>query len=108
MEALVQDNLFDNPIWIVLEDLAVYTIVVENSDTASLRKKQLEPLLETHHPGLFERVIEIKDGPIFGQMDEGITANYFHVRVSPQSPLCLSGDGLIQLHTDDLVGESSA
>src|SRR5713101_3471956 len=102
MERLTQHTLFDNPVWIVLEDIDIYAVVVENGDTTPLGKTELELMLEGRDPWFFERIIEIKDGSILGQSRESIATNDFHIFVSPQSSLYLPCDRFIHLNTDDL------
>jgi hypothetical protein len=108
METLTQHTFFDNPVWIVPEDIDVHTVVVDNGDTTPLGKTELELMLEGRDPWFFERIVEIKDGSILGQVKESIATNDFHIPVSPQSPLYFTGDHFIHLNTDDLVDESAA
>src|SRR5712691_10745226 len=107
MKGLSEFGFFYNPVWIILKNIDMYTVVIKDHSGGSVGKEHLEPCLERGHPRLVERIIEIKQGAVLGQVVEGVSANDFYILIPLQPAPCFLGNCFVQLDSYHLVAQST-
>lgn len=99
-------NFLDVPLWIILENLHMYAIVVKQNLGPFLKEEREQTVFKRVKPLFVERIVEVEKRAMLRKKRESISDNDLDVAIASQSTLGFPGDRFVDLNTDNLVSQS--